>query len=196
MNFKQILWSIVLPLTFGLLGGVAGRFITPAFGPKSATFETVHVTNSLIVSPDASEKGCRMSSDGTVVATGGVVAHQVRGDLVIGRSLVASLNPTKDSLENQQIAGEMSATADRGGLLVLRNQEANLCPAKGPVSRGYETFLGFDKDKGTPSIYTQDIAQGPMGQSFFVCVKPKQGESKPQTANATNASSAEQPSMR
>jgi hypothetical protein len=196
MRFKQVLPSVVLPLCFGLVGGVVGRYVLPD-NPKSATFETVRITKGLIVAPDAStEKGCRICSDGTVTATGGLVANQVRGNIIIGRSLLASLNATQESLDNQQIAAEMSATADRGGLLVLRNREGNFCPAKGPVSQGYETFVGFDKDRGQPSIYTQNIAQGPVGQSFFVCVKPRQNEQSPRTAGKANVPSPQQSSMR
>jgi hypothetical protein len=192
MNFKQTLPSVVLSLCAGLTGGVASRHLLPD-NPQSATFETVRITKGLVVAPDAtSEKGCRISSDGTVTATGGLIANQVRGNVVIGRSLIASLNATQDSLENQQIAGEMSATADRGGLLALRNRDGTFCPARGPASQGYETFVGFDKEKGQPSIYTQDIAQGPLGQSFFVCMKPKQNEQLPRTASETNVVSPQQ----
>ena len=196
MRLKQTLLSVVLSLCSGLVGGVVGRYVLPD-NPQSATFETVRITKGLIVAPDAStEKGCRLSADGTVTATGGLVANQVRGNIIIGRSLIASLNATQESLENQQIAAEMSATADRGGLLVLRNREGNFCPAKGPVSQGYETFIGFDKDKGQPSIYTQNIAQGPLGQSFFVCVKPRQNEQSPRNASQTNVALPQQSSMR
>jgi hypothetical protein len=188
MRFKQTLLSVVLPLCFGLVGGVIGRYVLPG-SPRSATFETVQITKGLIVAPDgSSEKGCRISAEGTVTATGGLVANQVRGNVIIGRSLLASLNATQESLENQQIAAEISGSADRGGRLVLRNREGNFCPAKGPVSQGYETFVGFDKDKGLPSIYTQNIAQGPSGQSFFVCVKPRQTEQSPRTAKTSEKS--------
>jgi hypothetical protein len=196
MRLKQTLLSVVLPLCFGLIGGVVGHYVLPD-NPKSATFETVRISKELVVAPDSStEKGCRISSDGSVTATGGLVANQVRGNIIIGRSLLASLNSTQESLENQQIAAEMSATVDRGGLLVLRNREGNFCPAKGPVSQGYETFVGFDRDKGQPSIYTQNIAQGPLGQSFFVCVKPRRNEQSPRTASQTNVGSPQQSSMR
>jgi hypothetical protein len=173
-------------LCFGLIGGVVGRYVSPA-RPESATFETVLITKGLVVAPDASsEKGCRLSPDGTVTATSGLIANQVRGNVVMGHSLIASLNATQDSLENQQIAAEMSANTERGGLLVLRNREGNFCPAKGPVSKGYETFVGFDKNQGMPSIYTQNLAQGPQGLAFFVCVKPKQNEELSKTAIRTN----------
>jgi hypothetical protein len=88
-RLKQVLLSVVLPTCFGLIGGVVGRYVLPD-NLKSATFETetVRITKGLTVAADAStEKGCRISADGTVTATGGLVANQVRGNIIIGHSL-------------------------------------------------------------------------------------------------------------
>lgn len=83
MRFKQALLSVVLPLCCGLVGGVVGRYALPD-NPQSPTFETVRITKGLIVAPDAStEKGCRISADGTMTATGGLVANQVRGNMTL-----------------------------------------------------------------------------------------------------------------
>jgi hypothetical protein len=196
MSVKQMLLSVVLSSCCGLLGGAVGRYALPDKS-QSPTFETVRITKGLFVAPDAkSETGCRILPDGTVTATGGLMANQVRSNVIVGRSLLASLNATQDSLQNQQIAVEISAAADRGGVLVLRNREGNFCPAKGPAGQGYETFVGFDKDNGAPSIYTQNIAQGPLGQSFFVCLKPKQAEQPLETASQTNTAAPQQSSLR
>lgn len=156
---------------------------------KTTTFDTVRVTKELIVAPDGiSEKGCRLAADGTVTATGGLIANQVRGNLIVGRSLLASLNATQESLENQQIAAEITASPAAGGGLVLRSQNGLFCPSKGRASQGFETFVGFNPEGGVPSIYTQDIALGPQGRSFFVCMKPKAQAA--QTAPTENAGPA------
>lgn len=177
-------------LLVGMIGGMIGQWIMP--GPKSATFETVQVTKELIVAPSAQrEAGCRLASDGTVTATGGLLANQVRGNLIVGHSLIASLNATQQSLDNQQIVAELTATPDRGGAMVLRSQSGVFCPSKGPANQGYETFVGFDRERGMPSIYTQDITQGAQGRSFFVCMKPQPATAQPDNMNQARAEPAQ-----
>ena len=165
-------------LLCGFVGGVLGHWVVP--GPKTATFETVQVTRELIVTPKGQpEQGCRLLADGTVTATGGMIGNQIRGNLIVGRSLMASLNATQQTLDNQLIMAEISANPGRGGTLVLRNQNGIYCPSRGKATQGYETFIGFDGDRGVPSIYIQDIAQGPQGRAFFLCTKP-QSPTQPQ----------------
>lgn len=165
--------------------------------PKAATFETVQVTRELVVASSGKpEVGVRLVGDGTVTATGGLMGNQVRGNLIVGRSLIASLNATQQTLENQQIVAELKATPDRGGAMILRNPSGVFCPAKGPVTQGYETFVGFDRERGMPSIYTQDVAQGPQGRSFFVCMKPKPATTGKEESNQARAEAAAPPLQR
>lgn len=160
-------------LVCGLVGGILGQWLV-SMCQKTATFDTVRVTKELVVAPEGTtEKGCRLATDGTITATGGLIANQVRGNLIVGRSLLASLNATQESLENQQIAAEITASPNAGGGLVLRSQNGLFCPSKGRATQGFETVVAFNPEGGVPSIYTQDITQGPQGRSFFVCMKPK-----------------------
>jgi hypothetical protein len=166
--------KILLPVSLlcGFVGGVLGHWVVP--GSKTATFETVQVTRELIVTPKGQpEQGCRLVADGTVTATGGLIGNQIRGNLIVGRSLMASLNATQQTLDNQLIVAEISANPARGGTLVLRNQNGIYCPSRGKATQGYETFMGFDGERGVPAFYIQDIAQGPQGRAFFVCTKPQ-----------------------
>lgn len=188
MNAK---WLLPASLLCGLIGGMVGHWIIPGQDQKTATFETVRVTKDLIVAPDGSaDKGCRVSAEGTVTATGGLVANQIRGNLIVGRSLLATLNATQQSFEQQQIAVEMTANADRGGELILRNREGLFCPANGPAAQGFETFVGFDKTNHSPAIYMQNISQGAQGRAFVVCAKPQQ---RPANQQQETASQANQP---
>jgi hypothetical protein len=195
MNAK---WLLPTSLLCGLIGGMIGHWLIPDVqDQKTATFETVQVTKNLIVSADASaDKGCRISAEGTITATGGLVANQVRGNLIVGHSLLATLNATQQSLEQQQIAVEMTANADRGGELILRNREGLFCPVRGPAKQGFETFLGFDKNNQTPSLFIHNIAQGPQGRAFVACV-PEESLLKARTSNPQQAtvSQANQPAM-
>jgi len=82
---------------------------------STPTFETIRVTKDLLVPPDVTtDKGCRIRADGTITATGGFVAHQIRGNLIVGRSILASTNATQQALDNQKIAVEIFANEDRG----------------------------------------------------------------------------------
>lgn len=185
MNAKSL---IPISLVSGLIGGVLGSWVMSAW-QSSATFETVRVTKDLIVAPAGeNEKGCRLSPNGTITATGGMVANQVRGNLVVGNSLIASLNATQQTLENQQIVAQMTAIPDRGGELVLRSRDGVFCPGVGPVVRGYETVLGFNKDNSTPTLYTRNVAQGEQGRAFLLCAKPK-----PQQQQQQPDAAAQQP---
>lgn len=189
MNAK---WLIPASLFCGVLGGMLGSWIMPD-NQQSATFETVRVTKDLFVAPNLiTEKGCRISADGTVTATGGLIANQVRGNVIIGHSLFASMNATQQSLENQEIAAEITANEDRGGELILRNRDGVLCPAKGPVNKGFATVLGFDKNNRVPTLFTQDLGQGPQGRAYVVCAKPKPA-AKPEQENT--ASQVNQPGV-
>jgi hypothetical protein len=180
-------WLLPASLICGLIGGMLGNWMMPD-RRNSATFETVRITKELFVVPGSTtDKGCRLSADGTVTATGGLIANQVRGNVIVGRSILASLNATQQSLENQEIAAEITANADRGGELILHNRDAVFCPAKGPVAKGHATFIGFDKnDNHAPAIYTQDIGQGVQGRAFVVCAKPKLSKSAQETAKHAN----------
>jgi hypothetical protein len=186
-------WLLPASLLCGLVGGMAGHWVIPSsLDPKTATFETVRVTKDLIVAPDATtDKGCRIAAEGTITATGGLVANQIRGNLVVGRSILATLNATQQSLDQQQIAVEMTANADRGGELVIRNREGLLCPAAGPAKQGFETFIGFDKTNHSPAIFMQNNGQGDAGRAFVVCAKPQQRQ--PAQQHQETASQANQP---
>jgi hypothetical protein len=185
MNSKW--WQLPAALLCGLLGGMIGSWLMP-HAQNSATFETVRVTKDLVIAPNLiAEKGCRISADGTVTATGGLVANQIRGNLIVGRSLLASVNATQQTLENQLISVEIGAHEDRGGEIVLHNRDAAFCPSKGPAKKGFATYLGFDKGNQAPAIFTQDIAQGPQGRAFVVCAKPKPADKAEQeTASQVN----------
>ncbi len=193
---------LLLPasLICGLIGGMIGQWIIPpGQNQKSVTFETVRVTKDLIVTPsDSPEKGCRLGADGTITATGGLVANQVRGNLIVGHSLLATLNATRQSLDQQQIAAELTANPECGGGLLLRSREGILCPANGPAVQGFETFIGFDKSSHGPAIFTQNIAQGPQGRAYVVCAtqQPKSPQPQPDTASQTNQPSLQQPMQR
>ena len=199
MNAK---WLLPASLICGLIGGMVGQWIIPSGqNQKSVTFETVRVTKDMIVAPsDLPDRGCRLAADGTITATGGLVANQIRGNLIVGRSLLATLNATQQSLDQQQIAAELTANPESGGGLLLRSREGILCPANGPTAQGFETFVGFDKSSHSPSMYTQNIAQGPPGRAYLVCMTPKpkssQPQSQPETANPTNQPSQQQPFQR
>ena len=187
MSSKWLLLSA--SLICGLIGGIIGNWIMLP-NRNTATFETIRVTKDLLVSPDATmDKGCRISADGTITATGGFVAHQIRGNLIVGRSILASTNATQQTLDNQKIAVEISANEDRGGELILRNRDGILCPAQGPVTKGFATFLGFNKTNNAPAIYTQDISLGAQGRAFVVCAKPKPA-SKLELETASQANQA------
>jgi len=67
--------------------------------------------------------------------------------------------------------------------LILRNRDGILCPAQGPATKGFATFLGFNKTNSAPAIYTQDISQGAQGRAFVVCAKLKPA-SKPELETA------------
>lgn len=177
MNAK---WLLPASLICGLIGGMIGQWILPGKPEStSVTFESVRVTKDLVVAPaNSPDKGCRMAVDGTITATGGLVANQVRGNLIVGRSILATLNATQQSLEQQQIAAEITANPDRGGELIIRNREGLFCPVNGPAVQGYETFIGFDKNNHIPTIFTQNIAQGQQGRAYVVCMAPK--AAKPQ----------------
>jgi hypothetical protein len=183
-------WSLPASLVCGLIGGILGNYLMQEdMTRKSATFETVRVTKELVVAGEGSpEKGCRVSSDGAVTATGGLIANQVRGNLIVGRSLLATLNSTQQALEQQQIAAEITANPDRGGELIIRNREGVFCPLQGPSKQGFETFIGFDKNSHIPTIFTQHIGQGPQGRAYVVCMTPK--ADKPATPNASAAPTA------
>jgi len=186
MNSVQ---TAIASLICGLIGGIVGQTFVGAT-QRSATFETVRVTKSLLVSADAAgSKGCRMASDGTMTATGGLVANQVRGNLIVGRALLASLEATRQTLQQQHIAAELTATADRGGGLVIRSRDGAFCPAEGPPTKGFETVVGFEGDGNAPAIYTQNIAEGRQGRSFVVCMKPRPAQpQRPETAAAQQTS--------
>lgn len=190
-------WLIPAALFCGFLGGAAGNWCMSQCH-RSATFETVRVTKDLLVAPlETPDKGCRVSADGAVTATGGLVANQVHGNVIVGRTILASANATQQRLENQEIAVEISAGSERGGEIVIRNRDSVFCPAKGPIAKGYVTFIGFDKNNQMPAIYTHDVGQGPQGRAFVVCAKPKTAaEPDPTTASQANQAGAEQEPLR
>ena len=167
--------KILLPasLICGLIGGMIGHMLFSAL-PEDAEFKTVTVTDSLVIAPEAdSEAGCRLSADGTVMATGGLVANQVRGNLIAGQSIVASLNATQQPLENQLILAELTASPAQGGMLIVRDLRGVKCPANGDIKEGFATFVGYDEKTGAPAMFVQDIAKGPAGRGLAVFALPK-----------------------
>jgi hypothetical protein len=194
MNTKSVLLvSLTSGLACGFVGGLLACWVMSPDG-KSATFETVRITKDLFVAPaSAPEKGCRLDAGGTIVASGGLVANQIRGNLIVGQSVMATFNATQQSLDQQQIAAVMTANPELGGGLMLRSPEGIFCPAKGPSKQGFETFIGFDKASHAPAMFTQNNALGQEGRAYMICAAPKAKGPQSQAPNQPQSQPQDQP---
>ncbi len=96
MNAKLLLAVTGLSsLACGLLGGVLGAWLVSGSG-DDVTFKTVTITDGLLVKADDSEgPGCKLLPDETATLTGGLIVHQVRGQIFSGQTFLASTNPVK-----------------------------------------------------------------------------------------------------
>lgn len=181
--------GIALPVVCfcAFVGGLLGSWL---FSPKAElnpTFETVTVTGDLVVTDDEEQgAGCRLRADGTVTASQGVLANQVRAKVIAAQSILASTNPTTASFDHQQIMVQMTADPQSGGKVVAVNREATLIPSADAAQQGSAACIRFHPDNGRPEIFTHDLARGEVGKSYMVAYGRAAIDNEP--ASASNAS--------
>ncbi len=191
MNAKQLVAvTSASSLLCGLLGGVLGAWLVSGSG-GDVTFKTVTITDGLLVKADDSEgPGCKLLPDGTATLTGGLIAHQVRGQVFSGQTFFASTNPVNATLGDQQVMAQMTADPNTGGQLIARSREATLVPAKGQVARGNMAVIAFSPQNGKAEIFTQDLTDPKTGRAYMMAVSQKP---QPQQAAANGSHPAEGP---
>ena len=161
-----------------LVGGAAGAVIALRMQPERPSYAGMDlgVLNARKVVADevvaraatiSDEDGAavRIGPDG-IRASGAVSAASVRARTILGENLMAVSNPGESDLRHSRIYAELAASARTGGVLVLRNREAVLVPARGKAKEGSALCLGQDRN-GAPSIYVQDLARGSGGVEFI-----------------------------
>ncbi len=188
--------KLALPVVcvFALLGGVFGGWLFSNGENPNPTFESVTVTKDLIVaSPDNMDSetgaGCRLRPDGTLTVTKGLLANQIRGQVIAAQSVLASANPLHASFDEQQIMAQMTADPKSGGKFVALNLDATLVPVRGASPKGSATCIRFHPENGRPEIFTHDLTLGEQGKSFMLShnAKPAPGpaQGKPQSELAS-----------
>ena len=169
-----------------MLGGLLGAWLFSRGENPNPTFESVTITKDLVVaSGDGKGAGCRLRPDGTLTVTKGLLANQIRAQVISAQSVLASTNPLGASFDNQKILAQMTADPRSGGKIIALNLDATLVPAQGPSARGNVACIRFHPDNGRPEIFTHDLARGETGKSFMLSVRagePARRESAVQTA--------------
>ncbi len=164
--------SLLLVCGCAWLGGSSGGWL---FSPgEHARFETVHVTGNFVVGADAQQgEGCRLLPCGTLTATRGIMANQIRGQVVSCQSLFAATNPLSASFDDQEILAQIVADPQSGGRIVALNRAATLVPRRGAPTGGQAARIRFHPQNGAPEVFTHDLAQGEAGKAFMLSMRPE-----------------------
>ncbi len=181
--------KLALPLVCAsaLAGGVFGGWLFSPGENRNPTFETVTVTKNLLVAQGPeSEAGCRMFPDGTLSVSKGLLASQIRSQILASQTILASTNPLSASFDQQKIMAQMTADPRSGGKFLALNVDATLVPAQGAPAKGSVACIRFHPENGRPEVFTHDLAQGEQGKSFMLAYK----QNDPRTAEAPRAAEA------
>ena len=181
MDSKKLIGIVcVCSLVFGILGGAIGsRFLSG--DRENVTFKTVTITDGLLIKAKDSEgPGCKLLPDGTATLTGGLIAHQVRGQIFSGQTFLASANPINATLNDQMVMAQMTADPKTGGRIIVRSRAATLIPANGETAQGNMAVIAFNAQNGRAEIFTQDMTDLKTGRAYMVVMSQK-----PATPNGT-----------
>ena len=168
--------AVLLVCVHAFAGGVVGGWYFAPSENANPTFETVTVTDGLWVAKSReSAAGCRLGSDGTVTASQGMLANQIRASVIGAQSILASSNPLSASFDDQQILAQMTADPQAGGKIIALSPDAALVPAAGAPKKGMAACIRFHPQSGQPELFTHDLARGESGKSYMVAYKPGSG---------------------
>lgn len=182
MNTKFVYVIVILATIFGgIAGAIVSCYLLPGQNsanqglPDKVKFTEIEadkitanrVTANIIVSK-GTDNGiiCRMAN-GEIQASKTITAASIKGNYLVGNRVLVASNPVAASLQDHKIYIELAAIQESGGLLIVRDKESALVPAKGGINTGHTIVIGYDKH-GAPVIYSHDIKKGKDGRTFLL----------------------------